>query len=470
MPSILSTNFSETLRELIAQSFQDSDRLGRPLVCISTAIPNTDAIGVFEQAQGGERWFWEQPDAQFSLVGTGASVFLSGRGKSRFAEVSSAWRHTVAITLDDPAGPMPISTPICVGGFAFDSRRTADSPWEDFDDAYFFVPKFLVTSSKGNSWLTVSLLIDPGADRDRLIESTLSELATLLNGNTARDAEQGHGGLEIEGTSDSKDHWKRSVGSIVEKVVDGAIEKLVLARNIEIHLQSPLNVSGMLRKIRSRYGNCTIFALSKGESCFLGATPERLVSLRDGTVEVACLAGSAPRGASEDEDCRLGAGLMSDDKERWEHDLVVRTVEDTLTTVCSDLTVPSAPSVVKMPNIQHLYTPIEGTVKSGITIFDLAEQLHPTPASGGVPRESALDLIRSYESFDRGWYAGPIGWVDKNGRGEFAVAIRSALLKTNEATLYAGCGIVADSDPEREYQESELKLQLMLWALNATQS
>jgi menaquinone-specific isochorismate synthase len=161
---------------------------------------------------------------------------------------------------------------------------------------------------------------------------------------------------------------------------------------------------------------------------------------------------------------------MSDDKERWEHDLVVRTVEETLTAVCSDLSVPPSPTLAKMANIQHLYTPIEGNVNTGITIFDLAQRLHPTPAMGGLPRERAIDLIRSYESFDRGWYAGPIGWVDGNGEGEFAVAIRSALLKENEATLYAGCGIVADSDPEREYRESELKLQSMLWALNATQS
>ena len=119
-----------------------------------------------------------------------------------------------------------------------------------------------------------------------------------------------------------------------------------------------------------------------------------------------------------------------------------------------------------MPNVQHLYSPLTGTLTADSHILELVERLHPTPASGGLPRQSALSLIRTHESFDRGWYAGPVGWIDGKGGGEFAVAIRSALLRQNEARLYAGCGIVAGSDPQREYEESRLKLQPMLWALN----
>jgi menaquinone-specific isochorismate synthase len=122
-----------------------------------------------------------------------------------------------------------------------------------------------------------------------------------------------------------------------------------------------------------------------------------------------------------------------------------------------------------MPNLQHLHTPVEGVLKEEAHILQLVEQLHPTPAAGGLPRQSALSLIRAYESFDRGWYAGPLGWIDRRGSGEFVVGIRSALLRGNQALLYAGCGIVADSDPQREYEESNLKLRPMLWALNGKQ-
>ncbi|HEY5640241.1 MAG TPA: isochorismate synthase, partial [Dehalococcoidia bacterium] len=223
------------------------------------------------------------------------------------------------------------------------------------------------------------------------------------------------------------------------------------------------------------YPHCTVFAFARGDSCFLGATPERLVRVdrpaldgRDAPsmVRADCLAGSARRGATEEEDWRLGESLRADPKELHEHAVVVQALRDGLEPLCSRLDIPEAPGLLRLPNVQHLHTPIEGVLSTERGVLELVERLHPTPAAGGLPRDAALPLIRQLESFDRGWYAGPVGWVDGRGDGEFAVAIRSALIRRQEAFLYAGCGIVAGSDPEREYSESCLKLRPMLWALN----
>jgi isochorismate synthase len=256
------------------------------------------------------------------------------------------------------------------------------------------------------------------------------------------------------------------VRDTLREIRGSAVEKVVLARQVTARAERSIDAAAVLRRLREGYPQCTVFAFARGDACFLGATPERLVRLEGRAVRADPLAGSAARGATEDEDRRLGDALLADEKERREHGLVVGAVRDALEPVCSHLDVPETPELLRMPNVQHLHTPIRGVLAGEASILELVERLHPTPAAGGLPRDAALSLIRRYEPFDRGWYAGPVGWVDGGGNGEFAVAIRSALLRGHEALLYAGCGIVAGSDPEREYAESCLKLRPMLWALN----
>jgi isochorismate synthase EntC len=159
--------------------------------------------------------------------------------------------------------------------------------------------------------------------------------------------------------------------------------------------------------------------------------------------------------------------LRSNTKDRIEHAIVVEALREVLSDVCDDLSVADAPELLRVSNVQHLFTPIHGRLRDRLNILQLVERLHPTPAVGGFPRTAALQWMQEREGLDRGWYAGPIGWIDHAGEGEFAVAIRSAILHGSEAVLYAGCGIVADSDPEQEYAESALKLRPLLSALGA---
>ena len=328
------------------------------------------------------------------------------------------------------------------------------------------IPRFLFTSRMGSSWLTVNVVVTPGCDLRGAADAATDALRQLLSGDAvASRQEQPAGDLRFQEDVEAE-RWKETVASVVRDVRRGDIEKLVLARRLRARAVGPLDPGAVLRRLRAAYGACTVFAFARGDACFLGATPERLVRLEGRNVRADCLAGSAARGASEGEDRSLAEALLADEKERHEHALVVRALRDALASLCWRLSVPEAPALLRMPNVQHLHTPVEGVLKEETHVLQLVERLHPTPAAGGLPRDAALSLLRSYEPFERGWYAGPVGWVDRQGGGEFAVAIRSALLKGSEAFLYAGCGIVSGSDPEQEYRESCLKLWPMLWALN----
>jgi isochorismate synthase len=263
--------------------------------------------------------------------------------------------------------------------------------------------------------------------------------------------------------------WMRSVARLRRRMSAGDVAKVVLAREVTLRADRAFDDAAALARLREGYPNCTIFAWRRGGATFMGASPERLVRLEGRTVRTACLAGSTKRGATPMEDAELAAALLADRKERREHELVVGAVTDALAPICERVEAPREPAVAQMPNVQHLCTPVTATLRDGESALDVAQRLHPTPAVGGVPRDAALRLIGQEEPFDRGWYAGVVGWTDASEDGDFAVAIRSALVRGDEARLYAGCGIVAESDPAREHDESTMKLRPMLWSLGQQQ-
>jgi isochorismate synthase len=214
----------------------------------------------------------------------------------------------------------------------------------------------------------------------------------------------------------------------------------------------------VLRRLQDSAPESTLFAVSRGPRTFLGATPERLVSLRGRELHTVAMAGSTRRAPDATTDDTLAADLMESDKEREEHAVVVAMLREALGPVVERLEVGSRPQVVRLRHVQHLVTPVSGWLRDDADVLTLVERLHPTPAVGGTPRELALELIAEEEPHERGWYAGPLGWVDRHGDGEFVVALRSGVVHGSQATLFAGCGIVADSDPEREWEESSAKL------------
>jgi isochorismate synthase len=438
---------------VLADPSQDSDRvheaarrarhLGRPVLASWTQPWSThDAVSFFGHANAADRALWLRPASGEALVGIGAAHVLTANGPDRFQQVAEAWRALLAhAVIDDSVGPL------LMGGFSFDPLRIPSQLWDGFPDAMFVVPERTLTLRDGAAWLTTNVLTGPTPTPPKTRQrATRNPQHTLT-------AEQ----------------WQTRVGSLVRGIRSGqlGVDKVVLARQQQLTQAQPIDVQAALRRLADGYPSCTVFAVNHGDASFLGATPERLITLRNGTASTMALAGSVARGATQAEDDLLAQQLLRNPKERAEHAIVVGALRDGLASdgLCSGIVADSEPRVKKLPNLQHLMTSIRGQVGAGRYVLDLVERLHPTPAVGGFPTQRALEIIRAWEHLDRGWYAGPLGWVNRYGEGEFVVGIRSALVRGSEATLFAGCGIVADSDPLAEYAESGWKLRPMLAAL-----
>ena len=238
-----------------------------------------------------------------------------------------------------------------------------------------------------------------------------------------------------------------------------------LARRVVMSSPADLDVENALRRLAASAPESTIFAFRRTGRTFLGATPERLIRTDGRAYRTVAIAGSVGRGADASEDARLAGELLASEKDREEHDVVVAALRERLDPISERLSIESEPRVLTLRHVQHLITEIDGVVHEQEGLLALAERLHPTPAVGGEPRDLALSLIDEHEGFDRGWYAGPIGWLGADGDGELMVALRSGVVDHTQATLFAGCGIVADSDPELEWEESRMKLRAVASAL-----
>ena len=327
------------------------------------------------------------------------------------------------------------------------------------------------------SYLTVA--VGPGQVQGldaaplELLWEQVSRAADALGEARARDPDGGHEtpGLPELGVLRNIDErpdragWDRTVGLFAGAVGRGRIDKVVLARRVVFRADADLDVVAALRHLAHTAPESTTFAFVRDGSTFLGATPERLVRTVGRSFETVAIAGSAPRGRDPEEDARFAAALLASEKDREEQAVVVEMLRTSLTPIAEVLHIQGGPSILPLRHVQHLATKVTGQVHDEAGLLALAHHLHPTPAVGGAPRDVALALINEHEGFDRGWYAGPIGWLGADGDGELMVALRCGLIDGSQATLFAGCGIVADSDPAREWEESRLKLRTMVAAL-----
>ncbi|MEE4149484.1 isochorismate synthase [Pseudomonas viridiflava] len=349
--------------------------------------------------------------------------------------------------------------PCLFGGFAFDRRQHRTRLWREFPDSALTLPRFELHESDDRTRLVINVLIDQNSICAYLAEELTAEWAAIL----ARP---------VPGNEISHDRfvrlsmahlWKHDVSQAVGHIKRGGLAKVVLARSQNVPASVPLQA--VMQHLIGRQPHAYLFAFARGSSCFLGASPECLLTAQGRCLQTMALAGTAPRGKDATEDRYLGDQLLASRKDNREHAMVVDSIRECLARHCVELEVAARPRLHKLPHIQHLLTPIHGTLAPTTSLLGVAQSLHPTPAVGGLPRLEALDYIRAHEHLDRGWYAGPVGWLDDQGNGEFAVALRSALLDGHRATLFAGCGLVSGSDPESEYRESDLKMQTMREAL-----
>jgi menaquinone-specific isochorismate synthase len=366
------------------------------------------------------------------LVGCGVAAELRPRGANRFAEADAWWREIsgraiVRSDVDEPGSGL-----VAFGSFAF-----AD----EGGDSTFVVPEVILGRRGDTSWLTTVSSVGGLDQLDRRLELATTPPAPV-------DVRFTDGALNGE-------QWMAAVGDAVRRINRGDLEKVVLARDLVATAADPIDVRWPLRRLAADYPTCWTFHVDG----MFGATPELLVRRERGLVTSRVLAGTIRRTGDDARDLALAARLARSSKDLEEHEYAVRSVAEALEPHCSSMNVPEAPFVLHLPNVMHLATDVAGVVHDAATVssLDLAAALHPSAAVGGTPTPDALELIAELERMDRGRYAGPVGWMDANGDGEWGIALRSAEISGSTVRLFAGCGIVADSDPEAELAETQGK-------------
>ena len=458
----------EKLYDLLTQGKEQAATRHHPIL-VSLVQPRqgeTTALEVFLDnfPHKGRSMFWAKPAAGLWMAGGGVAASLTAAGETRFRDI----KEQAARMLDSAIIEAPSvrgTGPVFMGGFRYDTQAKKDDLWHEFPDALLTLPRYLFTRSDPDTWLTINTLIETDTDIPFAAENIIKDLE-LVDCPRIREDEQPP---VFQLHQSPKTDWQHRVKKALEKIEAGELIKVVLSRRKVLHARGQFSMDATLQRLCAQYPECVVFAVSSGDTTFVGATPENLARLEQGNLSVACLASSTARGEDEENDARLQNQLFRSKKEQAEHNAVTSMVAGDMQELCIESKHDPEPRPMKLKNIQHMLTSFSGRLKPGIDILDVVQRLHPTPAVAGVPTDHGLELINELEG-DRGWYAAPIGWFDRNGEGEFAVGIRSALVDGNTAFLYAGCGIVAGSDPEREYVEAELKFQPMLNALGNDQN
>jgi isochorismate synthase len=414
----------------------------------------------------GEEWFcFEQPDRDgYAVAALGCAQALRARGPERFTEVSRRWRALTATALADPVQSPLGSGLIAVGGFAFAPEGEAGPEWAGFEPASLAVPEISLARGRGMTTLTLNINVAPDDTIDDGLRRAVERVAELRQGDLPLVDPSPLGSYRVYSPM-APSHYEQAVASAVSRIRQGEVEKVVLAREVEVQAPAPYDSAAVLGLLRAEFPSCYVFAVGRGDATFLAASPELLVRREGLRASTVALAGSIGRSADPAVDDHLGERLLRSAKDREENAIVARTIARVLAPQAVWVTAAPEPAVVKVANIQHLATPIRAQLAAPVPVIELAGALHPTPAVGGQPRGRAVKLIPALEGLDRGWYAGAVGWTDGTGDGELCVALRCALLRGSGARLYAGCGIVRDSDPAAELTETEIKLGALLPAL-----
>lgn len=390
---------------------------------------------------------WATPSGD-ALCGFGRALGFEVRGHGRFERAREAAEKLFDRV--ESRGVAEPARPRLFGGFSF---HDSESDWREFPSGFFFLPEVQLAKTGRGCWVTVNAV---GGD-----------VGTVP---PVRGPEDDTGDLEAPGVErvklcESRKSWKRKVSSVLRRIESGELSKAVLAQSIHVEIEGGIDLPRIVVGMREANRGSTVFLFQPSEETgFFGATPEKLVELRGNSVETEALAGSAPRGKDTSEDEELSYRMERSEKERREHRLVVDYLVDRLDEF-SDTLVRGDMGVKRLSDIQHFYTPLAGEVHEGTHVLSLLGSLHPTPAVCGMPQKEASRVVREMEDFDRGWYAGPVGWMDERGDGSFGVAIRSGRVSDGGVQLFAGAGLVEGSDPDSEWEEVQLKYRPVLQQL-----
>jgi menaquinone-specific isochorismate synthase len=370
------------------------------------------------------------------LVGWGSYAKTAVSGPNRFADARKWWHQQLEKFAVSDSVHLSGTGPVLFASFSFDPD----------EESVLVIPKIVVGMRNGSSWITWI------GDQP---QPALQEEKEIL-----ADAEFNWGDGSL-----SPAEWQLRVAKAIDEIEKTELEKVVLARDLIINSHRPIDARKILRNLGAEYPSTWIFAVDG----LVGATPELLLRLSRGMVTSRVLAGTISKTGDDEKDLALAASLARSSKDLEEHEYAVRSVADALDPFCTSTNVPESPFVLHLSNVMHLATDVTGALiesKKSVDAFTILEKLHPSAAVCGTPTNVAADLIKRIEGMSRGRYAGPVGWLDARGDGELGIALRCGQIKENEIQIYAGCGIVAGSNPEKELTESNAKFAPMRSALN----
>jgi len=401
-------------------------------------IPDIPNLLALLPADGGLAWINGLATNQMGIVGWGEVTRSSFHGPERFSRAQRGWSQQCATSKGDE--------PIAFASFAFD---------KDPGNSVLVIPEVAIIRNQTGTRLTITSDV---AISDAQLAGVLSDI------NRPRVVSQGLNNVTWLPGSRPVSEWQAAVDSAVARINAGELDKVVLARDIVAQLDEPIHIGALLIRLNESFPECWTFCVDG----LVGATPELLIR-RDGEhVTSRVLAGTMRRSRDTDRDGQLAAELLDSDKDQEEHVYAVESVAAALATHCTDLNVPERPFILRLANVQHLATDVTGELVDAAPALALAASLHPTAAVCGTPTERATHVIKELEGMDRGRYSAPVGWLAANGNGEFGIALRCALVETDDRKtlrLFAGCGIVAGSTGESEVAESQAKFAAMKSAL-----
>ena len=438
------------LQRLIDSAKQWHFQAGR-LLHATEPMGQLDAFQWLHHNPLGERCLWRGRDGQTLWAGIGAAVVLTASADSDYDDLFTHMHHV--LEQHDKA---------FLGGIAF-NHRPGESEWQDFPAARFILPAVALRQQGNHCELQINLY---ASSHEAFVRQRQQLLYTL---ESLKLAWPEHAGPVHSDPVQRQDHMvfsacRRRIHEVLRQIDRGELEKAVLARRVDVLLDHIVPAFPVLQRWQKNNQGCFAFAFEMGSSLFMGCTPERLFRREGHRIATEALAGTVARNSNPETDASLARELLNDPKLSLEHQLVAGFIQAQLQPLTEQLYSPSLPGVIKLDRIQHRYLPILGQLRPGVSDAQLLDCLHPTPAVCGVPKIAAQALIQQLEATQRGWYSGAVGLVSPQ-TVEFAVAIRSALVRGNQVSCFSGVGIVAGSEPETEWQELEAKISSFLDAL-----
>jgi isochorismate synthase len=432
-------------------------RSSKALQWLSVPAPLLQAEALLGADAQADACYWSDGRDQ-EFVGIGVARRLTGQGPDRFEgidrELRALWSSLEPHAKVDAGAPEPR----VMGGFAFQTGRAAAPPWDGFGEGQLVLPRLTYTRREDRAWLTLAASADElavEAQRKRF----LSEAGALIGAASMQAAfETAPGPHELVERSAAE--WAEQVAAVKRAIATGSVEKVVLARRVLVRFARELSPGRLLSRLRESGPLAPRFAFRASGSTFIGSPPERLLAKSGLRIDTEAVAGTLP--ASE---AHASEHLLSDPKLLAEHSPVVQDLLERLRPIADLQPLPERPYAHRARHVLHLKTPISATLRKPERALSVLSRIHPTPAVGGYPTGPALAFIAEHEPDQRGWYAGPIGWIDRHDNADFAVALRSGVIRGHEAHLYVGAGIVSGSDSDSELQETGWKLKVLLSAL-----